>query len=297
MDFRFKLIITALSLLIYQLIEKSLAEYIISFGLILFIGIPHGATDLLLEQLKTGRSKESTLDKVFFMKYFSIMTVYGICWYLSPTLSFTIFLALSAYHFGEAQIAYTKNQKVPFITYALLGSGILCLILFPHQEELKDYTTPYFLSKQTIIFISNQIIWLLLTTVGIALLLISINNLKNLPKEILDLIMILLISYGTSLLFGFAIFFTFWHSWDAVNTQIEKIKQLRPDFKFSDWIKAASPFTFLSWAGIALAIIGFQIIDLPWPMITSFFVLVAIITLPHAIVMSRFYKTDYSILK
>lgn len=294
MAFPSKLVVMLLSLLMYQVVEGTTMEYVIAFGLILLIGIPHGATDHTLAQFNSGELQKKGLDKVFLVRYLLIMLGYSLCWFLSPALSFISFILMSAYHFGEAQLAYLKKLHHPHIVASLSGVAFLLILLFPHKDEAATYIVPYFVSEPALILFSNFVPWILISSVIILIGFWALNGLKILQKEVLDLILVFILSYNTSLLFGFAVFFAFWHSWDAAKMQIVKISQIRKGFSINKWSREAAPFTLISWAGISLVLMLFDLLTLPWPMITSFFVLVSIITLPHAIVMSKFYKTDYT---
>ncbi|MEQ8714362.1 MAG: Brp/Blh family beta-carotene 15,15'-dioxygenase, partial [Cyclobacteriaceae bacterium] len=124
-----------------------------------------------------------------------------------------------------------------------------------------------------------------------ALLLMLIRK-NALPKELAEFLLLLVISYNTSLLYAFAVFFVFWHSWDATSVQIFKLSTVKKGFNIKNWIKEAAPFTILSWAGIGLLLWLSTYWMSSWPLVTLFFILVSIITLPHTIVMSRFYKAS-----
>ncbi|MEQ9301884.1 MAG: Brp/Blh family beta-carotene 15,15'-dioxygenase [Cyclobacteriaceae bacterium] len=294
MTFFFKLVVVFISLIIYRLVMGTTMEYVIAFGLILLIGIPHGATDHTLAQFNNGQSQPKRLSKKFLVRYLLIMAGYGLCWFLSPTLSFMAFILLSAYHFGEAQLAYQKNLKLAHAAASLSGVAFLLILLLPHQDEVANYIVPYFVSESGLTWFGSYAPWMLIAIVALLIGCLAINGWRILRKEIIDLILVFIVSYFTSLLFGFAIFFAFWHSWDAAKMQIGKISQIKQEFNLKKWSKEATPFTLISWAGIGLILVLFELTALPWPIITSFFVLVSIITLPHAIIMSRFYKTDYA---
>lgn len=294
MPFFYKLVVVFVSLILYQRIAGTTIEYVIAFGLILLIGIPHGATDHTLSQYIDGQFQSNKLNEKFLVRYLMIMTGYGICWFMSPAISFIAFILLSAYHFGEAQLAYHRDIKLVRVASSLSGIALLLILLLPHQDEVAIYTVPYFISESALTRFGNYAQWILITIVALLIICLAINGWRVLRKEILDLILVFIVSYFSSLIFGFAIFFAFWHSWDATKMQIIKISQIRRGFSLKKWSLAAAPFTLMSWVGIGLILGVFELMELPWPIITSFFVLVSIITLPHAIIMSRFYKTDYS---
>ena len=283
-----------LSLLVYQLIGQTTMEYVIAFGLIALIGIPHGATDQTLASLNAGSNQRKGLDFQFLVRYLLTMVAYGVCWMITPSLSFLAFMLLSAYHFGEAQLAYAQILRSSSLITMSAGICALLIILLSHPTEMSYYIAPHFLSASVMQWLTDYVVWGSAAILLFFSILLMLKDWRFLVKEWLDLTLIFVITYNTSLIFGFAIYFAFWHSWDATSMQILKIRQVRSGFDLGAWYKEAAPFTLVSWAGLALMVLLFQWIDWPWPLITTFFALVSIITLPHALIMSRFYKTDYT---
>lgn len=219
------------------------------------------------------------------------MLLYGLLWYLQKQIAFAIFLGISAFHFGEAQlISYEKKLKFSNIAYLLWGTVILITLFIFHLEQTAHLIVPYLVDASA--FAAFQVnAWYILGALLVSLLIILlINSPKLLIKETMELSILMLISYHTSLLFGFAIFFAFWHSFDSTWHQLESLKKIKTDFNFVQWMKEAAPFTIISWFGLILLTVLFIYMELNWPVTTLFFVLVSLITLPHIIVMSGFYN-------
>ena len=289
-----KLPVTLFSVLLFELVEGTTVEYVIAFAMIALFGIPHGATDHTLFTLGASQNNQKGLNWKFLAIYLTVMAAYATLWYISPFISFIAFLLLSAFHFGEAQLAYAGKLKM--INWVAMFSGLsfLMILLLPHKLEVGSYIVPYFLSEnayQQFLTFGNYFTAICFLGLIIPLLL---ARKEIITKEVIDLILVFVISYNTSLLFAFAVFFVFWHSWDATTMQIFKIGALKKGFDFRSWIKEAAPFSLLSWFGMALLLWLSTYWSMSWPLVTLFFVLVSIITLPHAIVMSRFYSTDYA---
>ena len=70
--------------------------------LLLTIGLPHGATDYLLfrRMNKAMLTKKQILR--FFVIYVSVVLAFLLLWLIFPLYSFIIFIAISAYHFGQS---------------------------------------------------------------------------------------------------------------------------------------------------------------------------------------------------
>jgi Brp/Blh family beta-carotene 15,15'-monooxygenase len=285
-----KLIIALSSLLLYVLIGDTELELIIAFTLILIVGIPHGSTDHLLSGTlgNDGANKLSLWQ--FVLLYLSVMISYASIWYFYESVAFTIFLVISAYHFGEAQLIRSKMHSTSVhITYLLWGSTALLVLFLPHLPEIEALIVPYLISSEVMKVFSTLDLYILGIAIIPLFVLLYIHSPKLFFREALELLILYVISYNTSLLVGFAVFFAFWHSYDATIFQVLKLSALRKDFNLKSWVKAAAPYTIVSWLGIVLIIILANQFETSWPLITLFFIIVSLITLPHVIVMSRFY--------
>jgi hypothetical protein len=65
------------------------------------------------------------------------------------------------------------------------------------------------------------------STTAAAIAAIAIFDRKLLLKESSELILLVLLFNYTDLLIGFAVFFCFWHSWDAIAVPIARIETNR----------------------------------------------------------------------
>ena len=107
------------------------------------LGIPHGAADhLVAEKLAHAQQKSFNLP-VFLVKYLSVMAAYGLLWYISPLVSFGVFIAISVFHFGDLETTAEASRAQAGLPYyvqilrsCLLGIGILGFILSQHAQEV-----------------------------------------------------------------------------------------------------------------------------------------------------------------
>jgi Brp/Blh family beta-carotene 15,15'-monooxygenase len=284
-------IITFASLLIFYLIGDTKLELVFAFALIAIMGIAHGATDhLLVQHLPVSKMKKWPLWK-FIGAYLSIMMTYAALWYFFNGLAFLIFLIISAYHFGEAQLMIHKNKlRIVRFTYFLWGCCALLVLFLPHLTETKGLIVPYLIGIDTFEFFQNYALFIL-GIFGLPLLLLLVLSSRALfIRESIELAMLYIISSYTSLLVGFAVFFALWHAYDATSFQLLKLSEIKKGFGMRAWIRNATPYTVISWVGIIVIILLAVQLDLSWPLVTLFFVLVSLITLPHVMIMSRFYS-------
>ena len=112
-------------------------------ALLATFGIPHGAADhMVAEKLAHAQQKSFHLP-MFLVKYLSVMAAYGILWYISPLVSFGVFIAISVFHFGDLETTSDESRAQAGLPYYLqilrssvLGVGILGFILVQHSQEV-----------------------------------------------------------------------------------------------------------------------------------------------------------------
>ena len=133
-------LITSLYVAAYFLIGpwSSSIDLFISSFLLLTIGIPHGAGDHLIAAKIAQRENLTFHLRPFIVYYLGIMLAYAALWFVSPLISFLIFIAISMFHFGDMEDVHEVEPKNSWMNLAqtvCLGSGILSFILLSHWAE------------------------------------------------------------------------------------------------------------------------------------------------------------------
>ena len=133
-------LITTLYVAAYFLIGpwSSSIDLFISSFLLLTIGIPHGAGDHLIAAKIAQRENLTFHLRPFIVYYLGIMLAYAALWFVTPLLSFIIFIAISVFHFGDMEDTQPVESNKTWINLAqtlCLGSGILSFILISHWSE------------------------------------------------------------------------------------------------------------------------------------------------------------------
>jgi Brp/Blh family beta-carotene 15,15'-monooxygenase len=107
------------------------------------LGIPHGAADHLVAEKLAHAEQQSFQLPMFLVKYLSVMAAYLLLWYISPLVSFGIFIAISVFHFGDLETTADESRAQVGLPYYLqilrsfvLGVGILGFILSQHAQEV-----------------------------------------------------------------------------------------------------------------------------------------------------------------
>jgi Brp/Blh family beta-carotene 15,15'-monooxygenase len=293
----FTLIIIMLSLIKHELFVSS--SLVVALVLIVLIGIPHGANDHLLffnliNKRVDEKNEKSTL---FFSSYIGLILLYVCCWYLFPTFSLGLFILISIYHFGQSNVYISpiESKFVKLISIFLSGSFVLLTPIFAHIETALPVIQS--LSKNPdILKISEDLGNKLAISAGIlmiihwVILMLSKHiNFKNGLQEILNVLLLFGLFYYSPLWIGFAIYFTLWHSIPSIEDQINFFKTTRVNYNLGKYVREIFPFSLIALSGLLLA---FQFsgdyisVNQGLALLFSF---IAVITLPHMIMMDLLY--------
>lgn len=273
------------------------AMNILALMLILIIGIPHGAIDHVLYASTTNRSQKS-----FYIFYLGSMIAYAVLWLASPVVGLWSFILLSAYHFGQSQFS---NQTAPNIfkrsLYLSWGLSILGALLYHHPDEIQQYFEWIPSLRSSAELMSDTLFGYLSLGFGVTAILsivylfaIRRQDFKGLTHEILQFLGIHFVFYLFPLLPAFALYFALLHSWPVMREEYKFISERKSMTKWSSFIKLLLPFTLFSFAGIAILFAVFYFQWTEQPQVLLLFILIAVLTLPHSIVMERFYDSFYA---
>ena len=199
-------------------------QTLIGFIFIFSFGILHGANDLVLIKNLKGNKNRSFLT--FLGIYVLVVFISAFLFLTIPLIVLFIFVVISAYHFGEQHFQdlddYTWAWGKPLF-YFVYGSFILLLLFYFHSAEVQKII--YSITNHQIGLVTNPGP---LIAVGVVLLLLMIYNYFYLPNfrktmvvEIIYLLVFALIFKLGSLIWGFAIYFIFWHSIPSLHDQIK----------------------------------------------------------------------------
>ena len=268
--------------------------WVLAVALILLIGIPHGATDhLIFSRLgveRFGRNKWI----LFFSGYLGLMLLYGILWWLAPVLSLGLFLVMSAYHFGQSNWSFLweKSALGGVVVSMIWGSWVIF--------------TPLLLQAETSLVIVAQIIGKPLQVPtnlwmgAIALLVFNLLamgyifsrgwiGIKEFSREIFHVILLELLFFTCPLVLSFAVYFTLWHALGSMQDQVDFFSRYEPRYRWLEYFRQVIPMTVLALLGLA-GFVAWQYTRLLEGNIAAMFVFIAILTLPHMILMEKLYK-------
>jgi len=266
------------------------------FGILLIsTGIPHGAIDHLIEEkTATTLNRSFSLDK-FLATYLLQMGLYAVLWFFMPALSLSIFLILSAWHFGESDFQPAPRHLMWKLSQALWGALVLFFILMRDPLLTGDIIARITQNHEFSVNLwlgavskSDLMYWVL----GIGLIVSGMiaqfrESISWRRNQIAYIILLLLIIYFLPLLPAFALYFGGWHALNTFRHMSEYLGDGSSPLKL--W-KAALPFTMLAFFFLITTggVWYFTLSEIdPVPIL---FIFIAIITLPHLVVMNKMFS-------
>ena len=262
--------------------------------LIIAFGIPHGALDHIL-----FFKKRNTSQIKFYSIYLGLVLSFIILWIYFPLLSLTLFLIISAFHFGESQFEEIEIKKYThsLLLYLIWGLSLLINLIFYNVNELNDFTT-FFEDTESFYYLYNHeyitygFILFNIVTVCMLLNLIrkKIINWNKLFSELFLFGLIHLTFYLFPFIIGFTLYFVILHSIKVMNYEYNFLKNESKNFNWVNFLKLVTPYTLLSlfFTGLFFVLSYNDIIPISIPLLSI--IIISAITLPHAIVMHIFYN-------
>ncbi|MFP4845894.1 Brp/Blh family beta-carotene 15,15'-dioxygenase [Winogradskyella sp. PE311] len=273
-------------------------EIIVGFFFIFTFGILHGSNDVLLITSFENQISKNTFPKILTGYLFMVLIAVAIFYYL-PILALVLFIVFSAFHFGEQHweekiSGISKYLRSAF--YFVYGQFILLLLFQFNKKDVIDVIysiTNYHLNENTITqcFIYSSIVF------GLLLLILILNSKafkKLIAIELLYLLIFSVIFKVSTLIWGFTIYFVFWHSLPSLYDQISYVYGESNKKNILRYCKNALPYWAISIIGIALVYFIFKDENIFYAVFFSF---IAAVTFPHSIVINKMFKHKKSATK
>ena len=267
-------------------------QIVLGFVLIFSFGIIHGSNDLLLISSIPNSKKKYSLTTVFLI-YILFIIVTLFTFYFFSTWALVLFIFFSAFHFGEQHWEHHNlNFKKGFInlyylTYGMVILNSLFLLNIYDVTEVVKAITGHRVEKW--IFQYSFYVSIISFVLLSLFFLIKFTCFRiKLLTEIFYLIIFVIIFKVSALIWGFAIYFIFWHS---IPSLFEQIKFIYGDcnkntvLKYS---KKAFPFWLFSVVGIGIMYQIFKDLTMFYAVFFSF---IAAVTFPHSIVINLMFLT------
>ncbi len=273
----FGAIFTLLYVLCYQVVgpwDRSV-DYVLAGVLLFTTGIPHGAGDHLIAQKIASRENLTFHLKPFILIYVGIMLAYAVLWYITPLISFIIFIAISVFHFGDMEDLDEIEPKQTYISIArtvFLGSGILSFILFSHWPEAVEIISKMQVAIPATIPDSFLFASIFLLALGF--------QKKNL-SPFLNTFLTLIIGYFLPLIPAFICYFSCCHAIYSFRGMKNRL-----ELTFLELYKKLIPFSVMAFF-IGIGYIFLTAKDLQ---LYPIFIFLSLLTLPHFLLMHKLIK-------
>lgn len=260
---------------------------------ILVLGIPHGAIDNHLFKIKRDIRTSS-----FIALYLCVVSIYVLIWLISPVLAYLMFLALSAYHFGESQFSHYFTSQVRFkkFLYTIWGATLITGLIHLNIQEIKSLTGEFdeFSTLQSFhnppVF---EIAYLVSLTMLVVLWGMFILNKKLTIQQVgIEALVVMLIQvsfFVTPLLIGFTLYFIILHAFKVMQEEYRYLQMRSLVENQIEYVKMLLPLTFISVVGILGLFVMVRVGWLDWSYGYVLLVTISAITAPHVFVMNKFY--------
>ena len=265
--------------------QNTSAEFVFAAICIVLAGIPHGA----LDHLVAGKTRRGFRLLPYLLLYLAAIGLYLLVWWWIPGVAYVFFLLITAWHFGETDLTCFGSRNTPPWHIAAYGLAVTMWLLMHDTPTLLYWTR--IISKEsqlaatvvrTVSTVPN-FIWLIIVA---ALLLLRAHRTWRASIEILLFIGFLYLLRHTSLITGFVLYFTGWHSMNAllhIRKGVFEEQPLRIMLRKA-WVPTLGAISFLViivWVGKGTWL---QHNGLP-----ALFILLSVLTLPHMTEMHRLY--------
>lgn len=272
--------------------------FIVLMVLVALTGIPHGAVDHVVAADLYGLTSSWSDQAKFYGVYLALMAAYGVFWLISPVASLALFLGLTVYHFGQADLAY---WDVPAPGHVLLyaSRGVLLIglpiVAFP---ELVD---PIFVAIADV----QVSAWPGVTTAPTALLsaLVAQHAVvlllmqrwgtpawSDVGRELFNTAVLAALLITAHPLVGFAVYFGLWHSLGHILEILRFFQRHGRQATLGHFYRKAALFTLISFSGLGGLYLVNEAFGAQEQMIALLFILISVLTLPHMLIVEAMYQ-------
>jgi len=248
---------------------------------VLLIGVPHGGLDGAVAR-RIGWPKGLVAWLGFNLSYICLAALVVWVWSHWPLLGLSVFLTISALHFGSSDIANTQATIAKNLSYRwlpLIAHGGLVPIAIPTLQA--DNVQPLFtflVGDMGATMLTSTISMLFLPwLLCFAAYFVYAVLIPVWRKPLLNLIMVLILVLFLSPLISFALYFCLWHSrnhtlriWRSLERESERRRSL---------IEAVA-YSLVAWITLLLFFMAFQG-SLTTALIKITFIGLAALTVPH----------------
>ena len=291
--------------LLLLLIQNSFAalelneQYFLFIAGIIFLGVPHGAADLLVASRNADLAEKKFSKNKFLFVYVGRLAAFAFFLFLFPVVGNIIFIFFAAYHFGETDLHQFKTNTLPGKIFVLsYGLLILSVILLHHFDDVKQIYLMFESGKRNAAIIDwlSQNRYYLLSANALIFFVSSFfyfiknkySDNKDTGQFLVRFALILFILFNLPLILGFTFYFVVWHSLISLTNIINYLRQ-KNNISYTTIFKQILLYSSIAIAGIAVfGLTGFMYVNENAVAAYIFFGL-AVLTAPHMEIMYEMY--------
>jgi Brp/Blh family beta-carotene 15,15'-monooxygenase len=266
---------------------------------VVLTGMPHGAIDhLVAAKLYDLRFTWADQAK-FYGGYLALMALYGGFWVVAPVWSLMLFLAMTMYHFGQADLAYWGLPPVP-ARLLYLSRGLLLIggpiAAFPGLVDpifeaiagVRPSAWPLLAAGPAWVFAG--IVGQHALAAAAAALAYGVDRAKW-GREAVNVPVLAALFGVVPPLVAFSVYFGLWHSLGHILELLRFFRRRGGEpTTVAAFYREAALFTILPFVGLGLLYGLTQSFGLQDQMIALLFIIIAVMTLPHMVIVERLYR-------
>ncbi len=274
-----------------------------SFG-ILFVavaltGIPHGAIDHLVAARLWGLRPTWPDQAKFYGGYLVAMALYGGLWIMAPAWSLALFLVMTMYHFGQADLAYWQlpplRARLLYLSRGLFLLGLPIAAYPGIVDPIFEAIGNVHLLDWPLVSAAPEVLFAgLVVQHGIALAL-AVPGAKSsvswtAGREVLNVGVLTALFGLVHPLVAFSVYFGLWHALGHILEMLRFFRRRGEEMSLSEFYREAALFTVLPFVGLGGLYAMTQSFGAETKMIALLFIAIAVMTLPHMVVVERLYR-------
>ena len=278
--------------------------FVVLFVAVVLTGMPHGAVDHLVAARLWGLDQTWGDQAKFYGGYLAAMALYGGLWVVAPAWSLGLFLVMTMYHFGQADLAYWQLPPLPArLLYLsrglfLIGGPVAAFpgVVDPIFEaiggvHLLDW--PLVATAPDALFaglVAQHVV-----SLGLAMPWATPEVDWATGREALNVVVLTALFGLVHPLVAFSVYFGAWHALGHILEMLRFFRRRGEAMSMGQFYREAFLFTVLPFVGLVGLYAATQSFGLENQMIALLFILIAIMTLPHMVVVEKMYRERESV--
>lgn len=290
--------IALVAIIINQLFPEfaNSSRYFLLGIVILMIGMPHGALDHHIDGNLEGWNPYS-LNKKFYSWYLAAIALYAAIWVLFPFFSFMFFLLITLYHFGQADaMRFSFEGWRKWAIHLARGFTVVGLIVFGNLEYSSSIIEA--VTNISILELSSGVInaeltkWMIAGFYPVVYLVVigsSMDQAKSKTVFFIDALIVPALFIFCDPVWAFSIYFGIWHSYNHALVMLRYLISKQHSVNFTWFFKESFLFSLLSYLGLLFVYNMLNAFGNEELLVSLLFVVIAVLTLPHMLVVEKLY--------